>query len=389
MDNKAIKIIDWIFIIIFGIMLLIPISKIDKSQKSNYENRYLATFPALFIKEGTLNPAFGKEFDDWFSSRFNFRYDLINIYQVISCGLNINYCLGENKVFDKRNNLLYTYSFFGLLDSRSEKEKEFSKSVMARNLQRLNDFCKRRKIKLYVLVIPRRSDFVNYNVPVRKYKNSPDGMIPIIDYVKNNTDVNIIFPGKELSEANKLSPVYYKTDHHWSQYGAYISYIALMNEIKKDFPDINIEYQDKFNISKNNLIKASPFASLNSGTMVRTAGFPDYFVKRILDTDYLYFSNPKSKYVHIMDKSNLPYFDGRTDVYVVNPYEKGRALVIGDSFTGNLIHFLPYSFNKIAVYTLNYRNPNFSMIKEIIKKFKPNVIIINVRTYFFEVFLKM
>ena len=389
MDNKPIKIIDWIFIIIFGIMLFIPISKIDKSQKSNYENRYLETFPQLLTSRKTMNPTFGKELDDWFSSRFNFRYKLINFYKAVSCGFNVNYCLGENKVFDKRNHLLYTNSFFGIVDSSSQETKDSNKFMMAGNFKRLNDLCKSKGIKFYVLIIPRRADFLKYNVPVRKYKNSYDEAVNVIDYIKNNTDVDVIFPEKELHEANKLSPVYYKTDHHWSQYGAYTAYLALMQEIRKDFPDIHIEYLEKFSVLKSNKVKISSFGKFHPGTMVRTAGFPDYFVNNILDTDYLYFSNPKSKNIHYMKKSNLPYFDSKTDVYIENPYGKRKALIIGDSFTGNLLHFLPYSFKETAVYSVNYKTPYAYMIKEIIEKFKPDVVIINVRTFVLELFLRM
>lgn len=391
MNNKIIKIINYLFVIIFGILLIIPTLKIDMSSISYYENKALAQFPSLQNKKGKINMQFCKEFDDWFNSRINMRYQLIKFYKMFSCALNVNYCIdGEDKVFDKRNNVLYINSFFGIYSDGNAKNEKIIKISTANSFQKINDFCKKKGIKFYVLVIPRRADFVTYNTPVRKFKNSHDFAEDIVDYVKIKTDVNIIYPYEELSEANKNNAVYYKTDHHWSQYGAYIGYSVLMQNIKKDLPDIHIENLNDFVLTKDKRVKTTHDGKFHSGSMVRMAGFPEFFVNKVLDKDYLYFYNSKSNDMNYMQYPEMPYLHNKIGFYVKNPYlSKRKALLIGDSFTANLINFLPYSFSDIAIYSINREIPSYKDIKQIIDIFKPDVVIINVRSFLIGMFFKM
>ena len=388
MYNKIIKIVNGCFVIIFFILLIVPVLKIDMSEVSNYEYRTLAKFPSFYTKKMGLNFQWGREFDEWFSSRCNMRYKLINLYKMFSCGFNIKYCINGEKVFDKKNNVLYTESFFGIYSDAGARNEDTVKSVTAKNFQKINDFCKRKGIKFYVLVIPRRADFVKFNTPVRRFKKSHDFAEDLIDTIKNSTDVNIIYPYNEMSVANKYNAVYYKTDHHFTQYGAYISYDALMQNIKKDLPDIHIEKLNNFVIYKDKRVKTTYDGVFHSGTMLRMAGFPLCFVNKILDKDYLYFSKPNSNYIEYMQFPNEIH--SKTDFYVHNPHIlKRKALVIGDSFNSNLLFFLQYSFRDIAIYSISSKRPCYDDIKEIIDTFKPDVVIINIRSFLLEIFFNL
>lgn len=69
---------DRIFLIVFAIALFVPILRLDSQEFSIKEKRKLATFP-LLVKNGTVNPAYGKEFEDWFGDRFFLRRQIIRL----------------------------------------------------------------------------------------------------------------------------------------------------------------------------------------------------------------------------------------------------------------------------------------------------------------------
>ena len=89
------KLIDLVFLLAFLILLFIPISKIDFSKISKQENRTLAKFKPLINSEHKLNRNFSKDFEAWFSDRFNKRDIFIN-----------------TSLFIKKINRLYTVKYF-------------------------------------------------------------------------------------------------------------------------------------------------------------------------------------------------------------------------------------------------------------------------------------
>ena len=65
--------IDIIFLTVFFIFLLIPISYINNEEISYAENRSLAKFYPIYTKQEGVNFNFGKQFDNWYNDRFNLR----------------------------------------------------------------------------------------------------------------------------------------------------------------------------------------------------------------------------------------------------------------------------------------------------------------------------
>lgn len=378
-SNNVIKFTDRIFVIIFLVLLVIPVFKINMSDKSMDENRYLAKFPLLYNEERKFNSRIGSDFNDWLSDRFFLRYELIKLNRLYSCVPNINYCLWNKDVFDKKNNVLGTYRFFGLTDF--DKKKKYDIKKPAENIQKLNDWCKQNNIKLYILIVPRQSDFIIYNIPNRLYKTSEDIGEKIVKYAKEHTDANIIYPYEEMKEANKTTPVFFKTDHHWTQTGAYVGYKALVQEIKKDFPDINIVDISEYNKSTNKMVKIYYKSPFNYGSMLRNSGLPNWYQKRIMDTNYIYYSTPKFDNLNILNKSDLPDFNENFDC--IYKYDKGankKVLLIGNSYTGNLMEFLPFSFKEVLSLSDNYRKLYFNKYEKLVQSYKPDIMIINIHT---------
>lgn len=56
--------------------------------------------------------------------------------------------------------------------------------------------------------------------------------------LKSNDHINTINVAEELLK-NKDDYIYYKTDHHWTSYGAYLAYLTYMDYLGLEIVDIN------------------------------------------------------------------------------------------------------------------------------------------------------
>ena len=197
----------------FFILLFIPMSCISKKEKSLVENRYLAKKPMLIVdKKFNLN--FGKDFNDWFNDRFAARKIMINSNTSVKCILNRKSCQNGNIIYNKKYNLIYRDNFWGM--ELIEGDKKDILNTYVNNINRFKKYCDKENIKPYILIIPRQYNFFNIDISdVRK--NSPDPAEKVIEHLKKNTNVKILYPKEEMAIANKTTPVFFKTDHHWTK----------------------------------------------------------------------------------------------------------------------------------------------------------------------------
>lgn len=369
--------IDIIFLIIFFTLLFIPMSHIDNSVISQKENRTLAKWKPL-IKNSKINYNFGKDFDAWYNDRFYFRGKTNTIYTTIKYLININYIHKGKLTLYKKKNLMYTESFWGLAPINKENKVKIFKKYLE-NIKYLQAYCQKHNIKIYLLIVPRQCDFFDYKMhDNRKYH--PDPANELIEYLKNNTNLEIVYPKALLDEANKQTPVFFKTDHHWTKKGAYVSYAELIKRIQKTYPDIPlleeknlIKYYDK-------RVSYSLNQKLFQGQTYIGMSLPDRYINKILDTKYLYYKNSNKKYLTYSDY-NISGFDKRYDEALYYPYGADKkVMVIGNSFSRNLMEFLPYSFKKTIRFYDNQRGLHFNLYENAITQFKPDIIIINCET---------
>ena len=381
--NKKIKIflkkaslIDIFFILFFIIFLYIPISHINKSQFSIFEKRKLASKPQVIINN-KINYNFGKDFDKWFNDRFFLRFQLLQLNTLIKFLL--NKCLiFEQTVYIKKHNFFYASGDFGLYPDA--KYQEIEKELYVNNLNKLNEYYIKNNIKLYLLIAPRRIDFFNYKIPyntriINEYGNK------IITLLKEKTNVNIIYPIQEMQKENEYNLMYYKTDHHWTKKGAYIGYRELMKEIKKDFPNVTILQEDNLIKYYDNNVSESLNQTQHLGQSYINLALPLFLNKKILDTQYLYYKNPQNNFLKMYNYKYTTIYNDKIDNEFY--YEKGlnkKVILIGNSFVGNLLEFLPYSFKYTLHLDDNDRLMNFSIYKKAIEEFKPDIIIINTNT---------
>ncbi|MBR3627865.1 MAG: hypothetical protein IKN42_03340, partial [Elusimicrobia bacterium] len=321
-----------------------------------------------------------------FNDRFGFRKNLIEINIFLKYFINSNFCYFKGKIYYKKGNCFYRNSSFGLNVHYNNPEK------YAINLNKLQKYCDNNNIKLYLLVVPRKIEFFDYPIPDKR-KHLPDNAETILSYLKQNTKTNIIYPKKEMIEANKETPVYFKTDHHWTKKGAYIGYLELMKQIKNDFPDVYILKEDSLEKYYDNRVSSLWNDNFNIGQTLEQFCIPKFYNKKILDTQYLYYKNPnKDKLQTNVSLAPIPsegYDECQDNQFYYPDGTDKKVMIIGNSFAGNLCEFLPYSFKYVVKYHDNYRKMNFNIYKGIIETFKPDILILNFQTNYLSKLLKL
>ncbi len=370
-DKNASR-LDIAFIAICFIIFLIPLSKINQDEISKKENRTLAVYKPL-IKDGKINFNFGKDYDAWISDRFATRNWFIDIYNSFQFKIAKNIYSTQSAYLDKRTNWAFRFPVV------QKPDEDILKNSMI-ELDKFNKYCLKNNYKLYVLIIPRKEDI--YAKDTFLNKDYVDTCGKYIDKFKKQISVPIIYPHKEMHEASKDDYVFFKTDHHWTEFGAYIGYRALIKEIQKDFPTIKALKKDDYITSKNKQVKSDFARNFHTGqTSWRSLNLKDEIAKSILDTQYTYYSHKNKDLMKIeiaqikgkLLEKNFSFKQG-SDL---------RLLMIGTSMNENLSEFLPYTFKNSKYIRLNAihikNTERFKIIKlyeKILADFKPDIMVL-------------
>lgn len=351
--------IDILFLFIFFVWLFVPISYITDKDYSFLEGRPRAKWVGIYdIETHKLNYEFGKNFNDWFNDRFCLRDDLVKFFNQVSLAL-----LGKSNHGYIDGDWLYRGYY---------KPNSSTKSEDIDALIQFNDFCKKNNIKLYVLIVPEKNDiYLSKKSYILHNKNQEDFQLKITACCKNN-DIKIIYPFDVLNNAKDNEPVYFKTEHHWTDYGAYLGYSELMKVIKTDFPNVKIQTPNHYTYFKNNLIRGDFYRNLGVGTTCRSLGISKKQAKKYHKTPYTYWKHKNFDKLKVKVRDISLHRDKH--YYYPCGYDK-KVILLGTSQSENLCEFLPFSFKNV----LRLRNNNVKDVSrkdefKIMKRFQKDIL---------------
>lgn len=344
--------------------------RISNEKTSKSENRNLATYKPLFKTKGGLNFNYGKDFDKWFSDRFNLREKIIFWQHQTNYKVRSNYVEMNNKFIFKKSRYIinnYAKNFIPFTDEELER--------YSRNIYKFNKFCEDNNIKLYVVIPPSQLSFNQKYILTYCNRQQEDRVVKFIDYAKKKYNLaNIIFPEAELHKNENGELIYFKTDHHLTDYGSYILYKHLINKMKKDLPLLMITPQNDFKIYERTLARYEYHRNFNEGCEYINAKIK---APELLKTKYIYYDYKYPEKIKITGTKAHKTFINNNGHY--------KLLIIGDSYMENLLYFLNTSFYKIEKYRSNMdqlKTPKrkyeleIKAYENIIKKFKPDAIIL-------------
>ena len=326
-----------ILVILFTVIDIIN----SPNEFSELENRKLSQMPILSLKS-YIDTSFSSDYEKYINDQFFLRDNWIDLKS------RIEYLLGKREnndiIFGKENYLF-------------KKFTTFNDEMLKNNLNSIITFTNNYNKEVDFFIIP--NSYAVYDELTPRY-------LPLVDQLslinsinsylslKSNDHINTINVAEELLK-NKDDYIYYKTDHHWTSYGAYLAYLTYMDYLGLEIVDIN-------NLEK---ITINNF-------LVTYYNRSKYFKA---DSDFITYYNILGLHIEIDGKEQLSLMDldkfkgsdkysaflwgnnGLTKVINENISEERKGssiLIFKDSYANSFIQFLSYNYEIIDIIDLRY-----------------------------------
>lgn len=371
------------FIIALFITLFIPASKINLYATNNLnENRVLAQYKSLFSgnplkAESHFNRNYGKDFEAWFNDRFRGREKIVSFVNDVKYKLTLN-------TFKNKGAYRYNDWVWGPEDWIVPKIENI-KNIK----ETLNDIYNTWNIPIIALVYPAKSEvYCEYTLS----NKCNHGSNIIFNYLKENIKNKNIKVISVLPYAIKHKKdhelIFYKDEHHMSQYGGQI----VVDELIADgyLPSSNNDYHQyaiKAHCSSGEFIFDKKYCESNL-KYGQYYGFLRGIPKRAIfdnkmdnEVSYVYYSF-SDKYQNDVNYKNT-LLNNQKDVGYTNLYNSNKNVThfspmqIGNSFVETLSLALSTRYDHVIRFRLNTGNPGISIYEMTneISKDKPDVII--------------
>lgn len=334
------KIIAILFLTSLWIVFLSIFLTKDNEYSEN-ENRYLTTKPDISMEE----VASGK-FMDTFETYLNDQFPLRDKW--IALKTDIQQLFGKTDI-----NGTYLGSDGYLFEKWTEND--FQQENLQKNIESVKNFAQANNdIKGTILIVPTASlplqDKLPKNAPVFNQNKAFDMIY--LNLGKNCEWIDM----RPVLEAHKNEYIYYKTDHHWTTFGAYLGYAEWQRQHEN-----NVQLSDyNITLAANNF-KGSLYSKvLNRDSALDEIYLYDKIQKPIYEvhynfgktqTDSVYELNrlyEKDKY-QVFLNGNHPELTISTNVN-----NNKHLLLFKDSFANAFIPFLLSDYETIHIIDLRY-----------------------------------
>ena len=318
---------------------------------ANYENRTLASKPILVLTNINEYP---KKYEEYFNDYLPFRNELVKLKNlndifIFKNVFNSIVFLGKEKwLFHKWNN---TYSF-------NEEQLETAKN----NLIHFRDELKKNNIDFILLICPDKQLIYPEYVPnYIKGKLPNNGTEIFVEYIKDNTDIKVVYPKEEFLKYKDKYQLYYKYDAHWNTLGAYIGYTELTRILNIDNKSIESFKILEFDSAYRNSNKDS---SLFYNDIARMVSLND--IKKFRDDIIYILEDYKYTITNITDD----WSSSRISNYNLDNFKNNRnILIIKDSYSFEMMDYIITTFKQSEFINIgSFKNEN-------ITEYKPDIIV--------------
>lgn len=338
-------------IVLFILMITVPqvtfwlVNKED-TNISETENRTLASKPEFKFINIEKYP---KEYEDYYNDHLPFREQLRGLwaklnYDIFHTTIDNRTLLGKEDWFFYREN--ETIQQIQGISKFTQEEME----ILCTRLQTNADKFKEQGIETYVLVLPNKENVYREYLPdAIKIKEGPTRTEELVEYIKNNSSINVVYPKQELLDAKKNYQVYRKYDTHWNSVGSLVGTIALQKAID---PSFSYNLQDvEIQITKNN----------QNGDLTQMNGLKGKVLEDTVTVKSFY---PEIQYTV---KNEDQY-----EEVVSNATNEKTVLFIGDSFRYAMKDHLAKLYSKVIYIQREHYT------KDLVEKVKPDIIVLEI-----------
>ncbi|MBR0435596.1 MAG: hypothetical protein IJK13_06280 [Lachnospiraceae bacterium] len=326
-------------ILLFGIMLIPGTVLVIKKDRtfSDLENRNLSVRPSFNISE-ILSGKTESDLTDFVTDQFPLRDFLMRLSTEYKKGLLMKDVGG---VYFGKNGFVLDKLYDGKVDTENYKK----------NLDKLAEFINDYKeLNPTFALVPSPSSVLSDYLPAFAENYDDTAMYDMAASIIGDNFLNmreryVSLHEKEVSE-NVIDTLYFKTDHHYTSYGAYVAYSEYCKTngiVPKDISYFNIKVlSDKFYGTMYS--KAADFATEPDVISIPSIDEDNIYVSGGTDKIYDYEAlNRKDKYT--------VYFGGNYGVVEIKTSVNNgkRLLIIKDSYANSLVPYLTAEYEYIVM----------------------------------------
>ena len=331
----------------------------DKVDLINYEKRDLSEKPALSFSELQTYP---ENFEKYYNDNIPYKNEIRNLrslilYKYFDTGSNSKVIVGKNgwlfynsgeqsgdgPILDYRNTTSY-----------SQEVYDSTKEIIVNTNNELN----KKGIEFYVLVAPNKENtYSDYLEGIVKRSNREESRTEeLINYLKNNTEINIIYPKEALVNGRNTCNTYYKYDTHWNNYGAYLGVIELMKTIDSKFKEPEIQ------ISMQTINEIGNDSSSREGRDLLDMNSIYYNVKDKEPIINGFYDNVKYEY-EFEEETEFKKSTSKNAIY------DKTILFVGDSFRSAMFQYVSKLYSNTVFVHRNRYNEDY------INKYHPDIVV--------------
>jgi hypothetical protein len=325
-----------------------------------WENRKLADLPEFKLQRAAL-AQFPAKFESYFNDRFGFRPRLIqwlNYLKVAGLGVSPS----ARVILGKHGWLFYgdvDLPYYRALEPLTADELEKWRHVF----ENRRDWLAAHGIPYLIVFAPNKSTiYPEFMPPAYNRLDHPSRLGQLLTHLRAHTTLSIIDLRPPLREAKRREQVYYRTDSHWNQRGAFVGYHKIMEGLSAWFPELKAQPRSEFPERK----YVEPGRDLALLLNLRTHFADEYFD----------LENPPIKQAkEVSLKAGETPVVGRCwiqgpDMIFENEQGHGpRVVMFRDSFCGWLIPFLADHFKRIRF------SWQYTLDRQIVEQERPDVVV--------------
>ncbi|MFU0831515.1 MAG: ALGX domain-containing protein [Oscillospiraceae bacterium] len=226
---------------VFLIGIFLPIVFADKKGGgiSPTENRTLAKFPEIFSTQNIRD-----DVENWINDNVGFREQLLNTnaflnYRLFHTSPTDRVMVGKNDWFFYTwdHNIDIAKGTYPLTQEMLEKIKSTQ--------ERIQRALKQKGIEYVLVLTPSKASVYPEMIGGCNFSVRQTPIDIVTDYLKKNTTINVVNTKPALIDAKDNQTVFFQTDTHWNEEGAFIGYKTMMQHLYQngliDVPPIEIE----------------------------------------------------------------------------------------------------------------------------------------------------
>ena len=314
------------FLALTGVVFItfLPITGHLLTQKFNLslsENRVLASVPENVNSITELS----KQTEAYINDNFGWRFQAIKLEKQIR---NL-WGDGDRTIYHGIENWLF-WSEALIWDSYLGRSG-FSEDHLAGWSDLINEMkndADHYKADFVATIVPNKVSIYPEFAPDRFGNKSPLNFYDYLFKTQEYSEINFINLKSPLIDAKQLGPLYYKTDTHWNNRGAFIAYQTLLRDLPYKILEQKTlgQEEQKFSGDLARFTNTKTYETISDITIPKVDGFSQ---RRL--------NNPA-----ILD-------EWQTKIYERNGSDGPVVVVIGDSFSVRYVELLKHSFNSVIL----------------------------------------